>query len=274
MNASLTFQSTVFETITRNDEPWIRGSQIASALGYAQPERITELYTRHADEFTDSMTAVIKLMTTGGPQETRIFSLRGCHLLAMFARTSVAKAFRRWVLDVLDTMGKAEQRLSTRSDAERKELTAAINAWVGCAPVHYAAARNIVNAHFGVKSVDELTVAQVREAVALVHAKIAEAAQAQKSLPEPPKPALEQEISRRIAITKYYATQLRTEEELLFLTLREQCWPDARKVNTPGTVDHALVPLWETIGGLAHALEKTLDAIQAHALAIVRVKGL
>lgn len=36
-------------------------------------------------------------------QETRIFSLRGCHLLAMFARTPVAKEFRRWVLDVLET---------------------------------------------------------------------------------------------------------------------------------------------------------------------------
>ena len=35
----------------------------------------------------------------------RIFSLRGCHLLAMFARTPVAKAFRRWVLDVIEQYG-------------------------------------------------------------------------------------------------------------------------------------------------------------------------
>ena len=32
----------------------------------------------------------------------RIFSLRGCHLLAMFAKTEVAKQFRKWVLDLLD----------------------------------------------------------------------------------------------------------------------------------------------------------------------------
>ena len=37
--------------------------------------------------------------------KTRIFSLRGCHLLAMFARTPVAKAFRRWVLDVIEQYG-------------------------------------------------------------------------------------------------------------------------------------------------------------------------
>lgn len=52
------------------------------------------------------MTAVITLASEGGPQETRIFSLRGCHLLAMFARTPVAKAFRRWVLDVIEQYGE------------------------------------------------------------------------------------------------------------------------------------------------------------------------
>ena len=29
------------------------------------------------------------------------FSLRGVHMVAMFARTPVAKEFRRWVLDIL-----------------------------------------------------------------------------------------------------------------------------------------------------------------------------
>lgn len=32
----------------------------------------------------------------------RVFSLRGAHLIGMFARTPKAKEFRRWVLDVLD----------------------------------------------------------------------------------------------------------------------------------------------------------------------------
>lgn len=35
-------------------------------------------------------------------KKIRIFSLRGCHLIAMFARTYVAKQFRKWVLDILD----------------------------------------------------------------------------------------------------------------------------------------------------------------------------
>ena len=40
--------------------------------------------------------------TAGGRQPVRIFSPRGCYLLGMLARTERAKAFRRWVLDVLE----------------------------------------------------------------------------------------------------------------------------------------------------------------------------
>lgn len=63
-------------------------------------------------------------------------------------------------------------RPSRRSDPERKQLTAIINTWVGMAPIHYASARAQVNAHFGVASVDALTVAQVREAIRWVQGKI------------------------------------------------------------------------------------------------------
>ena len=48
------------------------------------------------------MTQVMPLPTAGGVQQVRVFSLRGAHLLGMLANTDKAKAFRRWVLDVLD----------------------------------------------------------------------------------------------------------------------------------------------------------------------------
>jgi prophage antirepressor-like protein len=38
----------------------------------------------------------------GGIQQTTIFSLRGAHLIAMFARTEKAKQFRRFILDLLE----------------------------------------------------------------------------------------------------------------------------------------------------------------------------
>lgn len=111
MSQALCFNDVRFDVIPQNSQPWVRGYQIGTALGYGENADVSirKLYTRHADEFTDAMTAVVTLPTEGGPQETRIFSLRGCHLLAMFARTPVAKAFRKWVLDVLDRLA-AEER--------------------------------------------------------------------------------------------------------------------------------------------------------------------
>ena len=104
MNAlSLSFKDTNFQITDINGQPWLRSFQIGSALGYKNPSSdMAKLYDRNADEFTDSMTQVIELPTAGGKQQVRIFSLRGCHLLGMLARTKVAKEFRRWVLDVLE----------------------------------------------------------------------------------------------------------------------------------------------------------------------------
>lgn len=110
MSQALCFNDVQFDIIKQNQTPWVRGIQIGYALGYPNPRQsIAKLYDSHADEFTPAMTAVVTLPTEGGPQETRIFSLRGCHLLAMFARTPVAKQFRRWVLDVLDKLAEEER---------------------------------------------------------------------------------------------------------------------------------------------------------------------
>ncbi len=73
---------------------------------------------------------------------------------------------------VVKTEQPAPSPISKRTDPERKALTAIINTWVGMAPIHYASARAQVNAHFGVASVDALTVAQVKEAIRWVQAKI------------------------------------------------------------------------------------------------------
>ena len=103
---ALTFQSTTFEIVDQAGQPWLRVQQIAVALGYKRRDVLQQVYAQHAAEFTPSMTALVKLPTAGGEQETRIFSLRGAHLLGMFARTTRAAEFRHWVLDVLE--GTAE----------------------------------------------------------------------------------------------------------------------------------------------------------------------
>ncbi|MGV4191160.1 BRO-N domain-containing protein [Citrobacter freundii] len=84
------------------DGIWLTANQIGYALQYADDKAVQRIFARHIDEFTEKMTRVVKLTTPGGHQETRVFSLRGAHMVAMFARTPVAKEFRHWVLDILD----------------------------------------------------------------------------------------------------------------------------------------------------------------------------
>ncbi|MCX7206096.1 MAG: BRO family protein [Proteobacteria bacterium] len=116
----LVFQETAFNVVDIHGKPWLRGTQVAEALGYKNARQsIDALYSRNADEFDDSMVALVKLPDlrhqfddagrlhpqsagAGQSREVRIFSPRGCYLLAMFAQTENAKAFRRWVLDVLE----------------------------------------------------------------------------------------------------------------------------------------------------------------------------
>ncbi|MBI0310337.1 BRO family protein [Escherichia coli] len=103
MSTQLVFHNVQFQTVQRDGLLWLSAPQIASALQYADQSSVTRIYARHADEFTNGMTASVKLTDPkGDKQESRIFSLRGAHLIAMFARTPIAKEFRRWVLDILD----------------------------------------------------------------------------------------------------------------------------------------------------------------------------
>lgn len=104
---ALTFQSKTFDVVQRAGQVWLRAAEIADALGYARSDKVTEIYNRHQDEFTPAMTQTLKLRVKGfgagnDKKEVRLFSLRGAHLIAMFSRTAVAKAFRVWVLDILD----------------------------------------------------------------------------------------------------------------------------------------------------------------------------
>ncbi|HFE8666489.1 Bro-N domain-containing protein [Acinetobacter baumannii] len=101
MNA-LVFQSSTLEPVQLLDnQVWITASDLAKALNYKQADAVTKIYNRNKEEFTENMTQVIDNPRTPN-LGVRIFSLRGCHLIAMFSRTDVAKAFRKWVLDVIE----------------------------------------------------------------------------------------------------------------------------------------------------------------------------
>lgn len=123
MTEIMKFDDVDLVVIHRNGERWFTTTDIARALAYSDQRKVSHLYARHSDEFSEAMTMVAKLGTPsaaadgrgGGIQDVRVFSLRGAHLLGMLARTDRAKAFRRWVLDVLDGEATPQPRHQPRA---------------------------------------------------------------------------------------------------------------------------------------------------------------
>ncbi len=105
----LMFQDHSIRLIEKDGKKWASAADIARALGYANADKVTRIYDRHRSEFSESMT-ILAMVQDLDPQSgcpgqfrtARVFSLRGAHLIGMFARTGKAQEFRRWVLDILD----------------------------------------------------------------------------------------------------------------------------------------------------------------------------
>ncbi|MDF6269954.1 BRO family protein [Escherichia coli] len=100
------FQDVELHPVERSGNLWFSSSDLAKALGYKKTDAVTQIYSRYSDEFAANMSTTLRervVRKTGSVEMVvRFFSLRGAHLVAMFASTPKAKEFRRWVLDILD----------------------------------------------------------------------------------------------------------------------------------------------------------------------------
>lgn len=124
---SLCFRDTTLDVIMHDQKPWISSRQLGQMLGYAREDAVNKVFERKADEFSNGMTCNVKMTLQGQTREVRVFSLRGCHLIAMFAKTPVAKEFRKWVLDVLEKEVLQQQidtrvKINAEQQAELKEI--------------------------------------------------------------------------------------------------------------------------------------------------------
>ncbi len=126
---ALSFNEVNFTPVQQNGQIWLKTSELAEALGYSDQSGVTRIYSRNDDEFTQAMSCSVKLTEKGQSREIRVFSLRGCHLIAMFSKTDIAKQFRKWVLDILDreVLGKqieSRQSVSPEQQALLHEIVA------------------------------------------------------------------------------------------------------------------------------------------------------
>lgn len=101
--SDLNFQGKAIVPVAGISGTWLTSADLSRALNYSNSRAVTMIFNKYADEFTSGMSQVLEVSTSGNyRKKVRVFSLRGAHLIAMFARTDVAKEFRRWVLDILD----------------------------------------------------------------------------------------------------------------------------------------------------------------------------
>lgn len=127
---ALSFHSITFDIVDQHGQQWLKASDIARALGYAREDAVSRIYERNAAEFRGYMSLTVNLTVNGinnskREKEVRIFSLRGAHLLAMFARTPIAKEFRAWVLDVLERQSSSPSQDRQRIEHARQLAHAA-----------------------------------------------------------------------------------------------------------------------------------------------------
>lgn len=249
MTTVLTFNNVALSPITYQNSLWIRAVELARALGYSDGSIVSRLYRKHADEFAPEMTQLIEISAEdrsgllGSAGRCRIFSLRGCHLVAMFARTPVAKAFRRWVLDVLDKLD-AEQHAASPSPTpddftgtlsitpstteDRKPLRALVGSWAQVSGLPFAACWNQLKAAFNLANIKELPQEWIPDAIDWVQKRIDALPAPAPAAALPSSPASPDDAEGHLAAIRDHIRHIHRHEEALFLLARKAL-PAARK---------------------------------------------
>lgn len=108
MNTELTFNDQAIVPFDNGDgKIWFTTEALAALLGYANAGKVSNIYIRHKDEFTESMTMMTKVRMDGINNSlrevgVRLFSPRGAHLIGMVSRTKIAKDLRIWLLNLAE----------------------------------------------------------------------------------------------------------------------------------------------------------------------------
>lgn len=125
MNNLVQFNNSQLKVIESNSQRVLTATDIAKALGFEKVKSVSNIYTRHASEF-DGLSWVINLMTETQSYQNRVFNREGAWLIGMFARTSKAAEFRKWVLKVLGAVADSANNAQTGKSVVVSEHTRAL----------------------------------------------------------------------------------------------------------------------------------------------------
>ncbi len=104
MNEVQIFENEKFgkvRTVEINNEPWFVGKDVATALGYKNPQEAVREHVEEEDK------GVSELLTPGGKQNLPVVNESGLYSLIFGSKLDTAKDFKHWVThDVLPSIRK------------------------------------------------------------------------------------------------------------------------------------------------------------------------
>ncbi len=166
--STFTFETNSIRTLVINNEPWFVAADLCCALNIAN----------HRDaiaKLDDDEKGVGLTDTLGGEQNVAIVSESGMYTLILRCRDAVKKGsvphrFRKWVTsEVLPTIRKTGKYESKTTADDRTGLRDAVNFLVSKRGLLYSDAYNLVHQRFNVKSIEDLTLEQLPQAVEYIH---------------------------------------------------------------------------------------------------------
>ena len=294
MTQALIFNEIILSPVTYQNSLWIRATELARALGYSDTRKITHLYERNADEFTPEMTQVIEIADVPEMgtlenlrRKARIFSLRGCHLVAMFARTPVAKTFRRWVLDVLDKLD-AEQHAASSSPTpddftgtlsitpstteDRKPLRALVGSWAQVSGLPFAACWNQLKAAFNLANIKELPQEWIPDAIDWVQKRIDALPAPAPATALPSSTASPDDVEGHLAAIREHIRHIHRHEEALFLLARRSLPPVRKPGDMFSPARRTGLTAFQSMEDCAGALDYSLRALESSARTMLAMR--
>lgn len=88
---NFTFDGSQIRTLTIDDEPYFVGKDVATVLGYSNPQKAIRTHVDEEDR------GVNEMVTPGGTQEIVIINESGLYSLILGSKMPDAKRFKRWV---------------------------------------------------------------------------------------------------------------------------------------------------------------------------------
>src|SRR5699024_2851003 len=122
MNNLTIFESPEFgsiRTVELDGEPWLVGKDVATALGYKNPQ---EAIRTHVD---DEDKGVSEILTPGGKQSVPIINESGLYSLVLSSKLPTAKQFKRWITsEVIPAIRKNGGYIAGQKELTPDELMA------------------------------------------------------------------------------------------------------------------------------------------------------